>query len=218
MTIMQQAKDLHADYASAGFGSAIEPGHRPALILIDFARAYFDQASPLYAKVESVRSVAAELREAAEAAHVPIIFTRVEYVAGDPTRNGGIFYRKIAALRCFDRGNPLGDFTSELAPHAGNQVITKHFPSAFFGTGLAEQLHADGIDTLVITGLSTSGCVRSTAVDALCHGFVPLVVEDAVGDRDAAVHAANIFDMRAKSAEIMSAAQIKSYFASLPAS
>jgi maleamate amidohydrolase len=214
---LRQADQLQSDYAMAGFGNSLTPGKRPALILIDFARAYFDPASPLYAGVEPVRSVAAALRDAAVVASVPVIFTRVEYVAGDPARDGGIFYRKIAALKCFDRGNPLGDFTPELAPRGDDRVITKHFPSAFFSTGLAEQLHAEGIDTLVITGLSTSGCVRATAVDALCHGFVPLVVEDAVGDRDAAVHAANIFDLRAKTAEIVIASDIETYFASLNA-
>jgi maleamate amidohydrolase len=214
---MRQADNLRSDYAAAGFGGSLKPGTRPALILIDFARAYFDPASPLYAGVESVRGVAARLRDAAVAARIPVIFTRVEYVAGDPARDGGVFYRKIAALKCFDRGNPLGDFTPQLAPRGNDRVLTKHFPSAFFATGLAEELHAGKIDTLVITGLSTSGCVRATAVDALCHGFVPLVVEDAVGDRDSAVHAANIFDLRAKTAEIVQSAEVENYFASLSA-
>ncbi len=215
---MRRANDVHSGYTAAGFGGTLTPGSRPALILVDFARAYFDRSSPLYAGVDAVRTVSADLRDAATAAGVPVIFTRVEYVAGDPARDGGIFYRKIAALKCFDRGNPLGDFTPELAPHAGDQVVTKHFPSAFFGTGLAENLHAHGVDTCVITGLSTSGCVRATAVDAICHGFIPLVVEDACGDRNASVHAANIFDLRAKTAEIVTAADIKAYFASLSAS
>ncbi len=214
---MQQDDERTSDYTAAGFGVSLTPGKRPALILIDFARAYFDPASPLYARVEPVRAAAAQVRKAAVAAGVPVIFTRVEYVAGDPARDGGIFYHKIAALTCFDRGNPLGDFTPELRPHGTDRILTKHFPSAFFATGLAEQLHADSIDTLVIAGLSTSGCVRATAVDALCHGFVPLVVEDAVGDRDAAVHAANIFDLRAKTAEIVTTAAVSAYFASLSA-
>jgi maleamate amidohydrolase len=215
---MRQTDDLDSDYAKAGFGNALSPGKRPALILVDFARAYFDLASPLYADAEAVRAVAVGLRDAADAAGVPIIFTRVEYVAGDPTRDGGVFYRKIAALSCFDRGNPLGNFTSELTPRAQDMVVTKQYPSAFFGTGLAETLRAQGIDTCVIAGLSTSGCVRATAVDALCHGFIPLVVEDACGDRDARVHASNLFDLGAKTAEIVSAADCKAYFASLSAS
>ena len=215
---MTKADALQSDYRAGGFGGSLLPGKRPVLILIDFARAYFDPASPLYASVEPVRAVAAELRDAAVSARIPIIFTRVEYVAGDPARNGGMFYQKVPALTCFDRGNPLGNFTPELTPGATDRIITKHFPSAFFATGLAEQLCAEGIDTVVIAGLSTSGCVRATAVDALCHGFVPIVVEDAVGDRDAAVHAANLFDLRAKTAEIVTAADVRTYFASLSAS
>ncbi len=209
---MQGANILRSDYAAAGFGRVLKPGQRPALILIDFACAYFDPASPLYAGVEDVRERAIELREAAVLAGVPAIFTRVEYIPGDAACDGGLFYQKIAALTCFDRGNPLGDFTPELTPRSSDRVITKQFPSAFFSTGLAELLQKERIDTLVIAGLTTSGCVRATAVDALCHGFVPLVVEDAVGDRDASVHAASIFDLRAKTAEIISAESAKSYF------
>ncbi|WP_310497651.1 isochorismatase family protein [Sandarakinorhabdus sp.] len=200
---------LAADYAAAGFGGALRPGARPLLILIDFARAYFDPESPLCAGVEDARASAARLADAARAAGLPVLFTRVEY--GPEGEGGGIFWHKIAALKVFVRGNPMGDFTAELAPMPGDRVVTKHFPSAFFGTGLAEQLHAEGVDTLIITGLSTSGCVRATAVDALCHGFVPLVVRDAVGDRDAAVHAANLFDLAAKTAEVIGEAQALAY-------
>ncbi len=203
------ADDRDADYAGAGFGATLAPGNHPALLLIDFARAYFEPTSPLYAGVESARASAARLHAAARAAGVPVIFTRVEYSPGGI--EGGIFYRKIAALKCFETGNPLGDFTVELSPLSGDEVITKHYPSAFFGTALAADLHARGIDTIVIAGLSTSGCVRASAVDALCHGFVPLVVTDAVGDRDAGVHAANLFDLAAKTAELLNEAQAMAY-------
>jgi maleamate amidohydrolase len=212
---MRNADDLINDYAAAGFGGTLKPGTRPVLLLIDFAQAYFESGSPLYAGVEPVRAQAVRLAGSARAAAIPVIFTRVEYVPGDPTRDGGIFTRKIAALACFNVGNPLGDFTPELAPGDDDTVITKQYPSAFFGTDLASSLHAQNIDTCVIAGLSTSGCVRATALDALCHGFVPLVVEDACGDRDARVHDANIFDLRAKYAEIVSTDAMLGYFASL---
>jgi maleamate amidohydrolase len=211
--VARQVDDLGSDYQAAGFGGALQPGARPVLLLIDFARAYFDPASPLYAGVEAARASAARLRDAARAAGIPIIFTRVEYSADG--HEGGVFYKKVAALKAFQTGNPLGDFTPELAPLPGDEIITKHFPSAFFGTGLAEDLHARGIDTIIITGLSTSGCVRASAVDALCHGFVPLVVTDAVGDRDAKVQAANLFDLGAKTAELVSEAQAADYMAGL---
>ena len=202
---------LARQYAAAGFGGALTPGRAPALILIDFARAYFDRDSGLYAGVEAQRATAADLATVARRAGVPVIFTRGEYYT---PADGGHFYRKVPALAAFDTGNPMGDFTPQLAPETGDLTITKQYPSAFFGTDLVERLHAFGIDTCVITGLSTSGCVRATALDALCNGFVPLVVEDACGDRDPDVHAANIFDLGAKYAEIVSAAQMRDYFTS----
>lgn len=212
-SMTRDAGDLDSDYAAAGFGGTLRPGNRPVLLLIDFARAYFDTGSPLYADVEPVRAAAARLHTAARAAGVLCVFTRVEY--SPDGHEGGVFYKKIAALKCFETGNPLGHFTPELAPLPGDTVLTKYYPSAFFGTGLAETLNAQGIDTVVVTGLSTSGCVRASAVDALCHGFVPLVVTDAVGDRDARVHAANLFDLGAKTAELISEAQAAAYLAGL---
>lgn len=209
----RQVENLDTDYAAAGFGGALAPGKSPVLLLIDFARAYYDPQSHLYAGVEPARASAARLHQAARAAGIPAIFTRVEYSADG--HEGGVFYKKVAALKAFERGNPLADFTPELAPLPGDEVVTKHFPSAFFGTGLAENLRARGIDTIIITGLSTSGCVRASAVDALCHGFVPLVVTDAVGDRDAKVHAANLFDLGAKTAELVSEGQAADYMATI---
>ncbi len=207
--------DPDDDYSAAGFGQGLMPGQQPALLMIDFARAYFDRESPLYAGVEAARDAAARVLEAARRCAVPVVHTRVEYSPGGA--EGGVFFRKIAALRVFERGSPLGDFEPPLLPQDGETVITKHYPSAFFGTDLDGRLRAAGIDTLVICGLSTSGCVRASAVDAICHGFVPLVVRDAVGDRLAAVHDANLFDLAAKSAEIVGGDDIIAYFEGLAA-
>ena len=205
----------HADYAAAGFGQGLEPGVRPALLMIDFARAYFDPGSPLFANVGHVRDTARQLLDAARRHGVPIWHTRVEYQPGGA--DGGVFFRKIAALRVFEQGNPLGAFEPPLEPAPGEAVITKHYPSAFFGTALDAALKAAGIDTLVIAGLSTSGCVRASAVDAICHGYVPLVVRECVGDRLAEVHEANLFDLAAKTAEIVGLQQIINYFEGLAA-
>lgn len=210
--MVRRTADLEGDYRQAGFGGTLHPGKHPALLLIDFARAYFDADSPLYAGVESARASAARLHLAARAAGVPVFFTRVEYSADG--REGGLFWHKVAALGVFVRGSPLGDFTPELLPLPGDEIVTKHYPSAFFGTDLAEQLEERGIDTVVITGVTTSGCVRASAVDALCHGFVPLVVTDAVGDRDARVQEANLFDLGAKTAELVSEAEVLAYLRS----
>jgi maleamate amidohydrolase len=205
--------DPDADYANAGFGQGLAPGSAPALLMIDFARAYFDPVSPLYAGVEAVRDTAARLLVAARDQGVPIYHTRVEYAPGGA--DGGVFYRKIAALQLFDRGSPMCEFESPLQPLSTETVVTKQYPSAFFGTDLAVRLKAAAIDTLVIAGLSTSGCVRASAVDAICHGFVPLVVRDAVGDRLASVHEANLFDLAAKTAELVNADDAIAYFEGL---
>lgn len=205
----------NTDYEKAGFGGRLEPGARPVLLLIDFARAYFAPDSPLYAGVEGARAAAARLAGVARAAGVPLIFTRVEY--SEDGHEGGLFFRKVPALSCFVRGNPLADFTPELAPMPGDRVLVKHYPSAFAGTALASQLAADRRDTLLIAGLSTSGCVRATAVDALAHGFVPIVVREAVGDRDPAIHDANLFDLQAKTAEVVPEADALAYLRGISA-
>ncbi|MGP1282959.1 MAG: isochorismatase family protein [Parasphingopyxis sp.] len=206
---------LDEDYARAGFNKSLGFGAQPVLLVIDFVMAYLDPDSPLHAGVEAELKVNEKLVAAARAAGVPVIWTNVEYEPGGA--DGGHFYRKIAALKVFDRGSPLGAFPPSLRPAEGERVVTKQYPSAFFGTGLAETLRDMGVDCCVITGLSTSGCVRASALDALQHGFIPLVVPEACGDRDPAVHDANIFDLKAKYADMLSADEALAYFSRLSA-
>jgi maleamate amidohydrolase len=194
---------LTEDYATAGFGNRLGWGRRPALLVIDFVRAYLDASSPLFAGVEPARAAAARLLGAARQAGIPILHTNVAYSPGG--RDGGIFFRKVASLSCFERGlHPeWSAFAEGLEPAAGETVVTKQYASAFFGTSLASTLTALGIDCVLIAGLSTSGCVRASALDACQHGFIPLVVREAVGDRDARVHEANLFDLNAKYADVI---------------
>jgi maleamate amidohydrolase len=193
--------DLAANYQGA-FDGHLPFGKRPALLIIDFVVAYLDPASPLYAGVEDALASNVRLLAAARAAGVPVIFTNVIYSPGGP--EGGIFYRKVPALKLFEQGSPMGAFPPELTPRAGEVVLTKHYASAFFGTSLASLLTAQGVDTLLITGLSTSGCVRASALDACQHGFLPFVVREACGDRHPSPHEANLFDLQAKYAEVIS--------------
>ncbi len=195
--------DLASNYSGA-FDGHLPFGKRPALIIVDVVMAYFDKGSPLYAGVEEALASNERVLAAARGASIPVIFTNVVYQAGG--LDGGLFYRKVPALKCFDAGSPLGAFPPTLQPRSGELVISKHYASAFFGTSLASSLTAQGIDTLLITGLSTSGCVRATALDALQHGFAPFVVRDACGDRHAAPHEANLFDLEAKYAEVVNEA------------
>lgn len=192
--------DLTSNYAGA-FTGHLSPGHRPALLIVDAVQAYLDPASPLYAGVETALGSIERLLDGARKCHAPVFFTNVVY--REDGRDGGLFFKKVPALRSFVVGSPFGTFPSSITPRADEIVLSKQYPSAFFGTPLASMLVAMGVDTLIIVGFSTSGCVRATTLDALCHGFVPLVVRDACGDRHAAPHEANLFDLQAKYAEVV---------------
>jgi maleamate amidohydrolase len=193
---------LRANYARA-FDGHLPFGSRPALVIVDFVRAYTDPASPLHAgpTVEPARTSAMRLVTAAREAGLPILFTAVRYRPGGP--DGGLFYRKIPALALFDEGSPWGAFAAGLEPAPDDLVVVKQYASAFFGTSLASTLTAAGVDTVLVAGCSTSGCVRATALDALQHGFAPFVVRDACADRHPAPHHSNLFDLQAKYAEVV---------------
>ncbi len=208
----KDAGDLSTNYAGA-FDGHLPFGQRPALLIVDFVVAYLDPASPLYAGVEDALASNERLLAAARNAGIPVLFTNVVYTPGGA--DGGVFYRKVPALRLFDRGSPLGAFPDCLQPIAGELVISKQYASSFFGTHLAATLTAQGIDTLLITGLSTSGCVRATALDACQHGFLPFVVREACGDRHPGPHEANLFDLQAKYAEVISESEAIAHLAAL---
>ena len=192
--------ELTENYRGA-FDGSLGFGKAPALILVDFVAAYYVESSPLYAGVEDELASALRIRDAARAAGIPVIYTNVVYQKGGA--DGGVFYRKVPALEAFEAGNPLGRWAEDLEPADGELVISKQYPSAFFGTSLAETLNKRSIDTLIITGVTTSGCVRATCVDAMSYGFIPIVVADACGDRHAAPQEANLFDMNAKYADVV---------------
>ncbi|MFI6866043.1 isochorismatase family protein [Nocardia sp. NPDC050406] len=194
-------KDLVEDARAAGYNTPLGAGTRPAVLVIDICAAYVTDGSPLRAPVEEAVRAAATMVKSARTSKVPVLFTRVSYRPG--STDGGLFRRKVPTLSVFEEGNPLGEFLDDPAPLPGETVVTKQYPSAFHGTALAANLTAEGIDTLLIVGLTTSGCVRATATDALQHGFRPLVVADACGDRDPRLHEANLYDLNAKYADVL---------------
>ena len=196
--------ELTENYRGA-FDGRLGFGNAPALILVDFVQAYFAKDNPLYAGVEDTLSSALRVRDAARRAGVPVIYTNVVYQTG---ADGGIFFKKVPALDAFMAGNPLGDWPECLQPGDGELVVSKQYASAFFGTSLAATLTAAGVDTLIITGVTTSGCIRATCVDTISHGFIPIVVREAVGDRHEAPHEANLFDMNAKYADVLDEATV----------
>lgn len=209
---------LSEDYQQAGFGRRLGFGRRPALILIDFVAGYYLRESPLYtdagyAIVQSALESALRVRTAAQAAGIPIILTDVKFTRAE--MDAMLMFRKAPAANLFDYDSPLAAFAPGLTPMADEIVITKHFPSAFFATSLASMLAVKGVDSLIITGLTTSGCVRATCLDTLCHGLVPIVVEEAVGDRDRRPHQANLFDMSNKMADVVREREVLDYLGSL---
>jgi maleamate amidohydrolase len=194
------------DYAAAGLQGALRIDGEPALVVVDPATAYTDPGCPLYAGVEEPVAVMRRVLAQARAAGVPVVITRVEH---DPSgRTGGIFVRKVPAVKWFAPDSPYSGYIDGLAPAEGDIEIVKQYPSAFAHTSLAATLTSLGVDTLLIAGLTTSGCVRATATDAMQNGFVPVVVADAVGDRLPGPHEANLFDIRAKIGEVVPSADV----------
>ena len=204
--------DLDASYARAYDGKA-GYGSSPALVLIDFVAAYFDETCDLYADVDDALASALRVREAAHEAGIPVILTNVVY--HPKAINGGRFFDKARVLRNFVEGNPMGAWAKGLEPSPDELVISKQYPSAFFGTSLASTLTSLGVDNVILTGLTTSGCVRASCVDAMSHGFITTVVRDACGDRHEAPHEANLFDMNAKYADVVSQDEIIAHLRSL---
>lgn len=211
----QSSENLDTNYESTGFSKRLGFGTKPALILIDLVEAYFREGSPLYhARFHSALESSLRLREAAHGASIPVIVTRVEVKKGGI--DGGIFFKKShLPMLCFEEGNPLGDFPPSLKIGPKDIVLTKKYPSSFFGTHLSATLASSGIDTLLITGVSTSGCVRATAVDACSSGFRPMVVREAVGDRHPGPHEANLFDINAKYGDVVSEEETMAYIRSV---
>jgi maleamate amidohydrolase len=203
-----------AGHDRSGWGGALQPGRRPVLLLVDLVRAYFDDGGAFQLPSDDAAASAGRLLAAAREAGVPVVHTCIRY-APDGS-DGGVFLRKVAGLAVFAGEGPPGPdepggFEPRVRPADGERVVVKQMPSAFFGTGLAEQLHAEGVDTVVVAGVSTSGCVRASVVDAMSHGFVPLVVADACGDRTPEVHEASLTDLAAKYAEVVDEATAVAY-------
>jgi len=185
----------------AVFRNRLGFGKRPAIVAIDFVCSYTTLGAPFFA--EGVVQAVAETRALfahARRLGVPILHTRPIYHSSG--RDGGLFVQKVPALRAMVRGEPMAEFDPAMTPLADEIVFEKAYPSSFFGTSLAPTLTAEGIDTVILVGCSTSGCVRATAVDAMQFGFRPIVVRQCVGDRHPGPHEAALFDIDAKYGDV----------------
>lgn len=147
-----------------------------------------------------------ELLAACREAGLPIIYTKVLYHPNGS--DGGLFVRKVPALRKLVAGEPMAEIDPLIPPAADDLVIVKNYPSCFFGTTLASTLFGLGVDTTILIGCSTSGCVRATAIDAIQYGFRVVVPRECVGDRHDGPHDANLFDINAKYGDVLAKSDV----------
>ena len=186
----------------AAFSGRVGGGVRPAVLVIDLVRGYTEPGGPFHLPDPAAAVAAtASLVDAARAAGLPVVWTAVRYTRG--LADGGLFVRKVPALAAFAEDADGGWGELVLTPRPGEPVVVKQYASAFFGTTLAATLHAGGVDTVVLAGVSTSGCVRASATDALGHGFRPQVVAQACADRTDELHTQNLRDLDAKYADVV---------------
>jgi maleamate amidohydrolase len=196
------------------FDGKVGYGRNPAVVVIDFTLAYTTPGSPFFAE-GVVRAVAdtVPLLQAARAAGIPVIHTKVMYHPSGA--DGGWFVRKVPALRKLVPGEPLAEIDPKVAPLPEEVVIVKQYPSPFFGTPLAPMLATLGVDTLILAGCSTSGCVRAGALDGVQHGYRVIVPRECVGDRHDGPHDANLFDINAKYGDVVGREEVIQYLANL---
>ena len=191
----------------ASFSGRVGWGERPALVVVDLVRAYVEPAGPFWLGTADVVPRVEALVAAARAVAAPVVWTVVQYAPD--MADAGFFAVKVPALGCFARGAPGGWGELALDPCPEDTVLVKQHASSFAGTSLAGTLRARGIDTVVVAGVSTSGCVRATATDALAAGFRPIVVAEACADRSAALHENNLADLDAKYADVVDLAEVR---------
>ncbi|WP_136592043.1 isochorismatase family protein [Salinigranum halophilum] len=198
---MDWPDDIDADYDDEAFGASVGLGDRPALLVIDLINAFTDPETDLGSDVDDVVDRTARLLDAFRDRDLPRYFTTVAYE--DSYGDAGQFIEKVPALRELRLGTDAVEVDDRLAPEGDERVVLKKYASAFFGTDLQTELTTDRVDTLVLAGVTTSGCIRATAVDSLQHGYRTIVPADAVGDRAEGPHHANLFDIDAKYGDVV---------------
>lgn len=188
-------------YADHEFGSDVGFGDRPALLVVDLINAFTDPETNLGSDVSDVVAATSDLLAAFRDHDLPRYFTTVAYE--ESYGDAGVFIEKVPALRELRLGTSDVEVDDRVAPVGDERVLLKKYASAFFGTDLATELVTDGVDTLVLAGVTTSGCIRATAVDGMQHGYRVVVPEEAVGDRAEGPHRANLFDIDAKYGDVV---------------
>ena len=204
-----------ADYERKGFSARSGYGTRPALLVVDFINGFTDPDTGLGGDYGAELEVTARLLDEFRARALPVFFTTVAY---EPhLRDGGRFVAKVPALSILVKGSGWVKVDDRIRPHPSEQVVLKKYASAFFDTTLDMDLQGLGVDTVVIAGCTTSGCIRASAIDSMQHGFHTVVVRDAVGDRAQTPHDVNLFDIDAKYGDVVSSRDVLEYLRGLGA-
>lgn len=193
-------------YHAQSFGGSVGIGARPALCIVDFVNGFTDPKLFGGGNIAEAIANTVGLLAAARRHGLPVAFTRVVYA--DDGSDHGAFVRKVPALAKLTETAPDGQIVAELAPRSNELIVRKTQPSAFFGTSYAEWLRRYHIDTVIVAGCTTSGCVRATVIDAMSYNFRTIVARDCVGDRSLAAHEANLFDIEQKYADLMESPEI----------
>lgn len=184
-------------------------GENPALIVVDMTNGFADPKSPLGTECTSVKAAIGQLLQRFRKKKLPIYFTSVEY---SDVSQACVFRHKIPALDILQQGSDWVELDPSMQHQQSEPIIKKYWASAFFDTGLAEILKRQKVDSLVVTGLTTSGCVRATAVDGLQHDFRVVIPREACGDRNQSAHEANLFDLNAKYVDVVALAEVLEHF------
>ncbi len=187
-------------------------GMRPALVLVDMICGFTDPACPLGSPADQVVAACSQLLQAFRQRGLPVFFTTVIYRDDNQAR---VFRNRLPALDVLTPESAWVKVDPRLAPQEGEPVIEKQWASGFFATNLAERLQTAGADSLVVAGLTTSGCVRATVVDGLQHNYRVVVPRQATGDRNPAAHEANLFDLNAKYADVTDVEEVLTHLASM---
>lgn len=197
----RQPAALRELYAARGLGGRLTPGSRPAVLVVDLINGFTDPDCPPGSDLDAVVAATRTLLDRARATGTPVVFTTIAFAAGGA--EGALWLRKMPAMKVLVEGTPWVEVDERLGRTPDEPLVAKRAASAFAGTGLAALLVSLGADSLLVTGATTSGCVRATAVDACAAGYPAFVVADCVGDRAAAPHEASLFDIDAKYGDVI---------------
>jgi nicotinamidase-related amidase len=212
---MQDAEELRQLYSKKGFSRRIGFGDRPALLVVDAYKTFTNEKTPLGSNLKAPLQVIRRMLKVARKAHIPVIFTINAYEPNSPDTNRLWLTKVPFSTDFFIPGSEWVEVDPVLERQPDEVVITKKYASAFFGTDLVSRLNTDRVDTIIMTGFTTSGCLRATVVDGISYEFRVMVVEEAVGDRSELAHQVSLADIDAKFADVVSVDSVLEYLTSL---